>query len=269
MSIKEQTKALVESKFFENFILCLIILNGITLGLETSGNITDNQQEVLQQIDTIILLVFVIEIILKLFYQKSTFFKTGWNIFDFFIVALALFPASGPLAILRSLRILRVLRILAFVPQMRLIILALIEAIPGMFSIVGLIILIFYISAVLVTNLFGAEFDIWFGTLGRSMFTLFQIMTLESWSMGIVRPVMDTHPFAWLFFVPFILITSFAVINLFIGVIVNSMGSISQKENNDESNQILVVQNKLETIQNELLEIHSRLRAYQEIKESK
>ena len=143
MLIKQRIKSVVESRIFENSIIFLIIFNGITLGLETSSSITSEQLWILNIIDRIILVIFFTEITLKLIYQGYFFFKTGWNIFDFLIVALALFPSSGPLTILRSLRILRVLRLLSFVPQMRLIILALIKAIPGMFSIVGLILLIF------------------------------------------------------------------------------------------------------------------------------
>jgi len=154
---------------------------------------------------------------------------------------------------------LRFLRLLSIIPQMRVIVLALIEAIPGMFSIVGLILLIFYISAVLATNLFGDSFDAWFGTIGNSMFSLFQIMTLESWSMGIARPVMDMYPYAWVFFVPFILVTSFAVLNLFIGVIVNSMGSVSQETDEEDVFQTASVDTKLNMINKDLAQIKSDL----------
>ena len=174
-------------------------------------------------------------------------------------MGIALFPSNGPMAILRALRILRFLRLLSIIPQMRVIVLALIEAIPGMFSIVGLILLIFYISAVLATNLFGDSFDAWFGTIGNSMFSLFQIMTLESWSMGIARPVMDMYPYAWVFFVPFILVTSFAVLNLFIGVIVNSMGSVSQETDEEDVFQTASVDTKLNMINKDLAQIKSDL----------
>jgi voltage-gated sodium channel len=117
----------------------------------------------------------------------------------------------------------RVLRLVTVVPQMRKVVGALLQALPGMGSILGVLLLVFYIAAVMATNLFGADFPEWFGSIGASMFSLFQIMTLESWSMGIVRPVMALHPNAWLFFVPFIVMTSFTVLNLFIALIVNSM----------------------------------------------
>jgi len=220
----------IESKKVQYFITGIIILNAITLGMETSKPVMDSIGGLLVVLDKAALAVFVIEIILKLYGRGLKFFQDGWNIFDFIVVTIAIIPASGPLAVLRSFRILRVLRLMSMVPQMRSVIQALITAIPGMFSIIGLITLIFYVSAVLTTNFYSATFTEWFGDLGSSMYTLFQVMTLESWSMGIVRPVMEQHPEAWMFFVPFILVTSFAVINLFIGVIVDAMQSQHQSE---------------------------------------
>ena len=214
---------IIEGKRALTIITALIILNAITLGLETSSTVMGQVGGILSNFDTFVLAVFVTEIAAKMFGRGFGFFKDGWNVFDFVIVGIALLPASGPLAVLRTLRVLRVLRLMSVVPQMRKVIQALITAIPGMVSIIGLITLIFYVSAVLATNFFGDNFDEWFGSIGASMYSLFQIMTLESWSMGIVRPVMVEFPHAWAFFVPFILVTSFAVINLFIGVIVDAM----------------------------------------------
>ena len=220
----------VESTKVQYFVVVVIVINAITLGMETSDTLMAQIGGLLKALDTAALGIFVIEIALKLFGRGWRFFKDGWNVFDFVIVGIALVPASGSLSVLRSLRILRALRLMSVVPQMRKVIQALITAIPGMLSIVGLIGLIFYVAAVLSTNFYGETFSEWFGSLGASMYTLFQVMTLESWSMGIVRPVMDQHPEAWMFFVPFILVTSFAVINLFIGVIVDAMQSQHQAE---------------------------------------
>ena len=124
---------------------------------------------------------------------------------------------------LRALRILRLLRVVSVAPSLRRVIEGLLNALPGMGSVFLLMALIFYIGAVMATKLFGAAFPAWFGTLGKSGYSLFQIMTLESWSMGIVRPVMEAYPFAWMFFVPFILLTTFVVLNLVVGLVVNSM----------------------------------------------
>lgn len=235
----------IESRNVQFFITAVIIINAITLGMETADSITSRFGTILHIFDKLALAIFTVEISLKLYARGTGFFKDGWNNFDFIVVAIALFPASGPLAVLRSFRILRVLRLMSMVPQMRSVIQALITAIPGMFSIIGLISLIFYVSAVLTTNFYAENFSEWFGTIGASMYTLFQVMTLESWSMGIVRPVMEMHPNAWIFFVPFILVTSFAVINLFIGVIVDAMQTQHKTEDaeieshNHEDSQIL------------------------------
>ena len=232
------TKRLLIAEFIEGqraqtVITALIVLNAITLGLETSPEVMAEAGDFLGAFDSFVMTVFVIEIAAKMYGRRFGFFRDGWNVFDFVIVGIALLPASGPFAVLRALRVLRVLRLMSVVPQMRKVIQALITAIPGMVSIIGLITLIFYVSAVLATNFFGASFGEWFGSVGASMYSLFQIMTLESWSMGIVRPVMVEFPHAWAFFVPFILVTSFAVINLFIGVIVDAMQTQHTEEVRD------------------------------------
>ena len=113
---------------------------------------------------------------------------------------------------------------------MRRVAAGLLAAIPGLGSVVGIITVILYVFAVMATKLFGAQFPDWSGTLGDSAYTFFQIMTLESWSMGIVRPVMDVYPYAWVFFLPFILVTTFAVVNLLVGLIVNSMQDAHHQE---------------------------------------
>lgn len=153
--------------------------------------------------------------------------------FDLTVVAIALYPASGQFAILRALRVLRVFRILTIVPSMRRVVGGLLAAIPGIGSIAMLLSVVFYVFAVIATKLFGATHPQWFGTIGESLYSLFQIMTLESWSMGIVRPVMEQHPQAWLFFVPFILIATFTMLNLFIGVIVSSIQDLAANEKAD------------------------------------
>ena len=224
----------VESVGFIRFITILILINAVTLGLETDASILNKYGAILHFIDLVILIVFTIELVLKFYAYRLDFFRSNWNVFDFLIVAIAWMPASGPLSVLRALRILRVLRLLSVVPQMRRVIAALGHSIPGMASVVAVLCLLFYVSAVLATKLFGVNQDPnmqeWFGTIGASAYTLFQIMTLESWSMGIVRPTMEHYPFAWLFFVPFIIITSFAVLNLFIGIIVDAMQMVQREE---------------------------------------
>ena len=215
----------VESERAQRVIAGLIVFNAIILGLETVPSAMAEFGPVLLALDSAILAVFVAEILAKLAYRRLDFFRSGWNWFDLIVVGIALAPATGSLSVLRSLRVLRVLRLLSVVPSMRKVIEALLRALPGLGSVGALIFLIFYVGAVLTTKLFGADFPDWFGSIGASMYSLFQIMTLESWSMGIVRPVMEVHPNAWLFFVPFILATTFAVLNLMVGIIVDAMQS--------------------------------------------
>ncbi|MBL4786233.1 MAG: ion transporter [Cohaesibacteraceae bacterium] len=226
----DRLRALITSRRTEYFITGLIIINAITLGLETDATIATNFGDALHIFDQFILGVFVVELMLRILVHRASFFKDPWNLFDFLIVTIALLPSSGSLSVLRALRILRVLRLITFVPTLRRVVGALIGALPGMGSIILLMALVYYVFAVMATKLFGETFPQWFGTLGESAYTLFQIMTLESWSMGIVRPVMEQFPLAWLFFVPFILSTTFTVLNLFIGIIVAAMQTEHEAE---------------------------------------
>jgi len=221
---------LVEDSRFQHFITCVICINAVTLGMETSAALRAEIGTLLLTIDRIALSIFVIELLLKLFAYRLSFFRNGWNNFDFAIVAIALVPAAGPLSVLRALRILRVLRLFSVVPSMRKVVQSLLMALPGMGSVAGVLLLIFYVFAVLGTQFFGDSFPDWFGGIGATLYSLFQIMTLESWSMGIVRPVMEVYPWAWAFFVPFILFTTFMVLNLVIGIIVDSMQAIHEEE---------------------------------------
>ena len=251
----QSIKKIIENKYFVTFITIVIIINAITLGLETSPEIKTEFGVVLSLIDKIALTIFTIELITKILVYKLRFFKDGWNIFDFLIVAVSLIPASGPFSVLRAFRIFRTLRLLSIVPSMKRIIQAIFISIPGILSVGTIIILIFYISSVLTTTFFGERFYEWFGTIGNSMYTLFQIMTLESWSMGIVRPVMKEFPLAWLFFVPFILVTTFAILNLFIGIIVDAMQQISKDGSHEEKKSELDLQKKIISMEIQLKEI--------------
>ncbi len=221
---------MVDSSAFQWAIVALIATNAVTLGLETSPHVRAQIGGLLKTFDHLVLIIFCIEIGLKLFAHGLGFFRNGWNLFDAAVVGFALLPTQGDLAILRALRILRVLRLISVVPQVRRVVGALMTSLPGMVGIMLLLALVFYVFAVIATTLFGKGFPQWFGSIGESMYSLFQIMTLESWSMGIVRPVMEANPNAWLLFVPFILITSFAVLNLVIALIVNSMNVLHDEE---------------------------------------
>lgn len=214
----------IESGGVQHFIVAVILLNAVVLGLETSEALMAGAGGVwLKLVDKLCLLVFIAELLLKGFSYRTSFWRSGWNSFDFLVVAIALVPGAGPWAVLRSLRVLRVLRLLTVIPSLRRVVAAFFHSIPGLSGVVLVMAIFFYTMAVLATNLFGSSFPEWFGSMGHSLYSLFQIMTLESWSMGIVRPVMEVYPWAWLFFVPFIIVATFTILNLFIGIIVSTM----------------------------------------------
>lgn len=227
---RSRLERFIEQPAVQRTILLLIIINAAILGLQTSTSLVSRWGEVLHLLDTCILGVFVAEIAVRIYVYRSGFFRDPWSLFDFTVIAIALVPASGPLSILRALRVLRVMRMVTMVPSMRRVVGALLSAIPGLSSIAMVLSLVFYVSAVIATGLFATDFPEWFGTLGRSVYTLFQIMTLESWSMGIVRPVMEVFPYAWLFFITFILIATFTMLNLFIAIIVNAMQTVTEAD---------------------------------------
>lgn len=221
-------KSLIDHPLAERILITLIVINAITLGLETSKSIMASWGNVIHFIDAALLTIFVIELAVRLWVQRLKFFRDGWNVFDFIVIAIALVPSTESLQVLRSLRILRALRLVTAVPSLKRVVSALIGALPGLGSIVALLMLIFYVSAVMATKLFGdMEFgagkDQYFGSIGATLITLFQIMTLDAWADTILRPLMEKHPYAWMFMVPFVLISAFVALNLFIGVVVSAI----------------------------------------------
>ena len=216
--------AFVSSAAFRNVITALILINALILGAETYP-LPAPVNAALQIADQAITAVFVVEILLKLVAWRLAFFRSGWNWFDLSVVAISLVPDAGAFTVLRALRVLRLFRLFSVMPEMRKVVEALGKAIPGMGAIMMVLGLIFYVAAVMGAKLFSGTHPEFFANVGASAFTLFQVMTLESWSMGVARPVISEHPYAWIFFVVFIILTSFAVLNLFIAVIVDSLQS--------------------------------------------
>ncbi len=250
MTLRSRLQSFIESPRISSLIISVILFNAILLGLETVKPIMDSAGGLILFLDKVCLAIFVAELAVKLVAYGPRFFRSGWNIFDFLIVGISLMPASQGLSVLRALRILRVLRVISVAPSLRRVVEGFVTALPGMGSVFLLMGLIFYIGSVMATKLFGAAFPEWFGNLGASAYSLFQIMTLESWSMGIVRPVMEQFPYAWAFFVPFIMVTTFAVVNLLVGLIVNSMQDAHAEESNaatdDYRQQVLARLEKIE-----------------------
>jgi voltage-gated sodium channel len=218
----------IESSPVQNVIIGVILLNALTLGLETSPTVMAQAGPLLETAERIILAIFVVEIGLKLLAFGGGFFRSAWNVFDFVIVGMSLVPAAGPLSVLRTLRVLRVLRLLRTVPRLRLIIEGVLRVLPDMGWVLALLLLMFYVFSVMGTKLFGAEFPVLFGNLGATMFTLFQTMTLESWATGVARPVMERYPYAFIYFVSFLLITTFLILNMVIGVVVTGFQGVLQ-----------------------------------------
>jgi voltage-gated sodium channel len=216
-------KEIIETPAWERAITALIVLNAITLGLETSATAMRQAGSLLTFIDHAILAVFVVELAARMAVYGRAFWRDPWSLFDFFIVGVALLPATGSFSVLRALRVIRVLRLISTVRSIRRVVVGLLSAIPSMGAVIALLSLVFYVFSVMATKLYGGNHPELFGTIGTSAFSLFQVMTLEGWAAEIVRPVMEKAPYAWVFFIVFILITSFAVLNLFIGIIVDSM----------------------------------------------
>jgi len=264
--MRSNMKTLIENKYFQRLVIALILINAILLGLETSPAVMDKAGTLILTLDKIILALFVVEIVLRIYVNRLAFWRDPWSLFDFSVVAIALIPASGPFAVLRALRVLRVLRLLTMVPSMRRVVGALLAAIPGLGSIGLMLLIIYYVFAVIATNLFGSSHPEWFGSLGNSFYTLFQIMTLESWSMGIARPVMDNFPYAWAFFVPFILVATFTMLNLFIAIIVNAMQSFSAAEHKETVEALHQTQEHIETdLHTEIQSLRSEIKQLKQL----
>lgn len=217
----------LETPGFQHFIVGVILLNAILLGFETNRPLMASAAGFwLVAADKACLGIFLVELTLRLAAYRGHFWKSGWNVFDFLVVVVALVPGAGPWAVLRSLRVLRVLRLLTAIPSLRKVVAAFLHALPGIGGVVLVMAIFLYTSAVLATNLFGAGYPEWFGSLPASLFSLFQILTLEGWA-DMARTIMETHPWAPAFFLPFILIATFTVLNLFIGIIVSTMQELA------------------------------------------
>ncbi len=240
MNLRLRVRQWVDAPRFQHFITAVILVNAATLGLETSPELVRDYATPLHIADRATLAIFVVELAARLYAYRWSFFRDPWNCFDAIIVSIALAPTSGAFAVLRALRILRALRLLSVVPSMRRVVSGLLMAMPGMVSIAALLALVLYISAVMATKLFGSTSPEYFGDLGSSLFTLFQIMTGEAWA-EVARPIMNEQPMAWIFFVTYIIVTSFTVLNLFIAVAVSAMESQVSEERKEHDREEMAV----------------------------
>lgn len=224
--MKKIAQNIVSKKSFEYFIIGLIILNGVVLGLETSPSILESYGDQLILINNLILAVFVIEAILKITAVAPRFklyFGDGWNLFDFSVVVLSLIPATGEYAMIARLaRLLRVARLISTIPELRLIVSTLVRSIPSMGHVILLMSIIFYIYAVAGYHIFHEHDPTHWNNLGLSLLTLFRVVTLEDWT-DVMYKAMELHPMAWAYFVSFVILGTFVVINLFIAVVINNL----------------------------------------------
>lgn len=229
-SMKEALQKFFRSDFYKIGIIIIVVFNSIILGLDTYKNFEPFVYEVLNFIDTICLVIFILESILKLYAFGLSFFTShekGWNIFDLAIVLISVF-ANSEYAVLRAFRIFRILRLLSVIPSMRFICSMMVLALPQIVSIVLLLLIFYYVYGVLCCNLFGKDFPAYFGSLQDSLFTLFCMMALDGGS-GVIKDVMSKYPYAWLVFISFILICTFVIMNLIIAIIMNSVDEIKRK----------------------------------------
>lgn len=221
----------IEGRLFRDLITGLIVINAVILGVLTyERSMPSGFVDSLSWFDRAVTIVFAIEILMKLIVYRLGFFKSGWNWFDFLVVGVSLIPGGAAFSVLRAMRVLRILRLLHIVPMMRRITEALLNALPGMGAILAVLALLTYVGAVMATNLFGntdnPEVVQLFGDLPSSAYSLFQVMTMDGWRFEVVQKVVDDgNPYAPLFFLIFIFIASFAVLNLFIALIVDALAA--------------------------------------------
>ncbi|GAA3804448.1 hypothetical protein GCM10022226_25420 [Sphaerisporangium flaviroseum] len=227
--MRDRVRQILESTWFQRTIIGIILFNAATLGVETSPSAVASYGVVLHVVDHAALYVFVAELLAKMYVYRARFVRDPWNVFDTVIVAVSFMPTAGGLSVLRALRILRALRLISAVPSLRRVVAALLTAVPGMTSIAMLLGLVLYVASVMATKLYGGTSPEYFGDLPTSLFTLFQTMTGDGWS-EINRDVMEQHPSSWVFFVIFVLICTFVVLNLFIAVVVSAMEEEHQRE---------------------------------------
>lgn len=255
--MNEKLIRIIEGKRVTNFITLLIIFNAILVGLETYPEIAAEYRSLLLTLDVIVLGFFAVEILIKLYLYRASFFRNGWNNFDFVIVVGSLILYNSPyISVLRIFRVLRVLRTITMIPSLRRVVAALFMAIPTIGSVVLLMSIIFYVYAVIGTFFYATVEPEYFGNLGLSFITLFQVFTLESWASGVFRPIFEVVPWSWLYFVSFIVISTFLMINLIVGEIVNNAQKISD-EIDAETAGIKDELSEIDKLKNEVTELKS------------
>ena len=262
MSFKQKCFNTSEDARFQNFILLLIVLNAVMIGIDTF-ELNTGLKTAIDIADTIVLYIFIVELLIRLVAHGSKFFNDGWNNFDFVIIIISLAPSSGAFNVFRVFRVFRALRLVSSMPEMQRMVEAMIRSLRGIAAISWLLCIVVYVYSVMGTVLFGSggEYgETYFGNLGLSAYSLFQIMTLESWSNGIARMIVEEQGWwAAAFFVSFIISTSFTFLNMFIAVFTNTMATVDI-EDNDEHGMSKIYND----IMTELNEIKSHLNIHKQ-----
>jgi len=277
-------RTITESIWFQRFIIGIIVFIGIVMGLETYPSVMAKWGNLLHALDKMIIGIFVIEIALKLLSHGRNFlhfFNDPWNVFDFIIVAICLLPLNSEFAaVLRLVRILRVLRLISVLPRLQILIGALLRSVPSMGYVALLLVLLVYMYAVMGTVFFGLNDPLHFGTIQNSMLTLFQVVTLEGWAeilktqmygsdqfggdqmMGLARESLGQPLIAAAYFVSFILFGTMIMLNLLIGVVVNSMSEMHQEAEEasaTQSHSIKEIETTLAQMEKSLAELKKQL----------
>ncbi|WP_020576269.1 ion transporter [Actinopolymorpha alba] len=222
MLSRARAGAVVESDLFQRTVLCVILVNAVALGLETSPSVVARYGTLLDLVEALVVTAFSCEVLLRLYARGRAFFRDPWNWFDLVVVSTAIIPATNVFSVLRMLRILGLARLVSVVSSLRRVVSAMLAAIPGIGSTIAMLVVALYSGALLGTQLFRDAAPEYFGDLEHSLFTMFEIMTVENWP-SVAGPIMEKHPTAWLFFVAYIVLTAFILLNLLIGVIVSAM----------------------------------------------
>lgn len=261
----ELARRIACSSRFQQFILAIIVLTAVVVGLETSETLTARYGVVFDWLDVVVQTVFVFEIVVRLLAywpRPASFFRDGWNVFDFLVVAASLMPQAGAFAMVARLaRLLRVTRLVSVFPELRLIIGTMLRSIPSMGHVIMLLGLMLYVYGILGFYLFGEEDSEHWGTLGAALLTLFQMLTLEGW-VEIQDSVLDAFPWAWLYFGSFVFVAVFVVVNLFIAVVINNLESVKleQLAEADRQSPHHAVLETLDEIRERLDELERRVR---------
>ena len=228
-NLSRRIDSFVNATTFQNTIMALIMINAVVIGLDTYPGIRAEYGPLLSGIDQFIIWIFVVEITLRWisWSPRYMFLANGWNLFDFLIISVALLPTAPYFSIIRIFRVLRVLRAFRFIPGMSHLIVALLKSLPSLGHILFLTLILFYVYAVIGTSLYSEGSPKFFGSLHISLLTLFQIATLEGWP-DILTSISKTSPKAWIYMLSFILMGTFVVLNLVVGVIVNNLQMATQ-----------------------------------------